>query len=398
MADQFFKCTLCNRLPVKAVETACGHFFCDGCLEEFTSSGQDKKKCPDCGNPTKRWKKVPFYEDKLRAAFPESYALRDARDTIKKTSYVDELGILTRGIMNATHARDNLLSRLRGADINAQAEEYFGTSRKYNVIVADVPWNYGNQHFNGGTKGNYSSMTDEEIYSLPVEGLCRESAALLFWTTYPKMQIALNCMYAWGFRYSTCFLAWSKIYPKNYELCCGGGCYTRPNTEVCLLGLKGDFSKFRMRDTCISNAMVEVPQINPLLMSDEPELAHKNLRLLGHHERDEQEFWENVGLTSPLFTPRGEHSEKPIESYEKIIAIFGDVPRFDMFARKRRSGWDSFGDQLDKFPPDMEIDEKLEREWKARQDRNATFEEQFMPSLTEMWNNREGMEIDFTPV
>jgi hypothetical protein len=153
-----------------------------------------------------------------------------------------------------------------------------------------------------------------------------------------------------------------------------------------------------MRDTCISNALVEVPQINPLLAPDEPELAHKNLRLLGHHERDEQDFWERINLTSPLFTPRGEHSEKPVESYEKIIAIFGDVPRFDMFARKMRSGWDSFGDQLDKFSPDKEIDENLESEWKARQDRNAIFEEQFMPGLTEMWNGRESMEIDFTPV
>jgi hypothetical protein len=156
-------------------------------------------------------------------------------------------------------------------------------------------------------------------------------------------------------------------------------------------------SKYRMRNTCISNALVTKPEPNPLFF-EKDEMDFSNKRLLGHHEEDEIAFWENLHLTSPLFTPRAEHSEKPAESYEKILQIFGDLPRYDMFARRHRFGWDSFGNQLDHFPPDVPFDPKVDYEWKLRQDRNADFEEYFMPKLSEKWDNRETMDFDFTPV
>jgi N6-adenosine-specific RNA methylase IME4 len=353
------------------------------------------KKCPSCGKTLKKGKKVPEYERNLRDAFPKEYEERGVSSPLKM-DMVEEIKILTQGIADLMHSRDNLYSKIRNNNISQQAVDFFGTARKYSVIVADVPWNYPNQHFNGGIKDKYSQMKDEEIYALPVEGLCRENAVLLFWATYPKLQIALNTIYAWGFRYTTCFLAWSKLYPKSFELCSGGGCYTRPNTEVCLLGIKGEMSKFRMRNTCISNALVTQPEQNPLFFEKE-EIKPGNKRLLGHHEEDEENFWETVNLTSPLFTARKEHSEKPDESYEKIIQIFGDLPRYDMFARKRRFGWDSFGNQLDMFPPDCPFDPEVDRMWKERQDRNVEFQENFMPELSDRWEKRETADIAFTP-
>jgi N6-adenosine-specific RNA methylase IME4 len=47
---------------------------------------------------------------------------------------------------------------------------------------------------------------------------------------------------------------------------------------------------------------------------------------------------------------RGRHSEKPDEFYdlvEKLIAIPG--PKLDMYARKKRENWISFGNELDNF-------------------------------------------------
>lgn len=391
-----FHCSMCRQLPVQTKQTTCNHFFCGPCLDGYISSSTTGGKCPKCGKAVKKGKKVTQYEDMLRQAFPQEYADRERSAPPTKLSVVDEIKNLSKAITDLAHTRDNLYSKVRSNDISKQALEVFGTSRKYSIIVADVPWNYPNQHFNGGIKDKYSQMQDEEIYALPVEGLCRDNCALLFWTTYPKLQIAINAIYAWGFRYTTCFLSWSKLYPKSYELCAGSGCYTRPNSELCLLGIKGDMSKYRMRNTCISNAMVTKPEPNPLFF-EKDEMDFSNKRLFGHHERDEQDFWENVHLTSPLFTPRLEHSEKPAESYEKIIAIFGDLPRYDVFARKRRYGWDSFGNQLDHFAPDLPIDPEMDKLWKERQDKNADFEEGFMPTLTQKWESRDTMEFDFTP-
>lgn len=397
MASEAFLCLLCKNLPLKAHSTPCNHFFCGSCLEDHIKKSIEKIVCPTCGKVFKKAKKVPQYEEMLRKAFPTEYTARDVTTPLKKIDMKDEIGALNKAVQDITTARNLLFSRIRSNDIGKQAEEFFGTSRKYSIIVADVPWNYPNQHFNGGIKTKYSQMSDEQIYSLPVEGLCRDNACLLFWTTFPKLQVALHCMYSWNFRYTTCFLAWSKLYPKNKEIFTGAGCYSRPNTEVCLLGLKGEFSKLRMRNTCVSNAQIEVPKLNPMMEEGIETIEQPNDRLLELFEGDDTYFWEAINLASPLITLRGEHSEKPEESYDKICTVFGDLPRFDMFARKRRSGWDSFGNQLDMFKPDKPLDPEFEKLWKLRQDRNAEYQEKFIPNLTQKWEERETVVMDFTP-
>lgn len=42
---------------------------------------------------------------------------------------------------------------------------------------------------------------------------------------------------------------------------------------------------------------------------------------------------------------RGRHSEKPDEFYS-LVETISPGPRLDMYARKERSGWDSFGDEI----------------------------------------------------
>lgn len=51
-------------------------------------------------------------------------------------------------------------------------------------------------------------------------------------------------------------------------------------------------------------------------------------------------------LPSVVFAPRGRHSEKPEQFYERIELVSPE-PRLEMFARSRRPGWTSWGDQLE---------------------------------------------------
>lgn len=44
--------------------------------------------------------------------------------------------------------------------------------------------------------------------------------------------------------------------------------------------------------------------------------------------------------------PRGKHSEKPEDFYTLVDKCSPLTPRLDMYARLRREGWDSFGDEL----------------------------------------------------
>jgi N6-adenosine-specific RNA methylase IME4 len=49
---------------------------------------------------------------------------------------------------------------------------------------------------------------------------------------------------------------------------------------------------------------------------------------------------------------RREHSRKPDEVYELLEQLFGPARRIELFARQRRAGWVSWGNQL----PEMDTD------------------------------------------
>ena len=79
----------------------------------------------------------------------------------------------------------------------------------------------------------------------------------------------------------------------------GMGYYTRANTELCLLATKGSPLKRISRS---------VHQI----------------------------------IDSPI----GRHSEKPAIVRDKIVELFGDLPRIELFARQKAEGWDCWGDEV----------------------------------------------------
>jgi N6-adenosine-specific RNA methylase IME4 len=40
------------------------------------------------------------------------------------------------------------------------------------------------------------------------------------------------------------------------------------------------------------------------------------------------------------------HSEKTESGYQLVEAYFPNVPKLELFARKRRAGWDSWGNEI----------------------------------------------------
>jgi N6-adenosine-specific RNA methylase IME4 len=49
---------------------------------------------------------------------------------------------------------------------------------------------------------------------------------------------------------------------------------------------------------------------------------------------------------SVIEAPRGRHSEKPAAFADAIVRMYPDLPRIEFFARVRREGWDSWGDEI----------------------------------------------------
>lgn len=48
-----------------------------------------------------------------------------------------------------------------------------------------------------------------------------------------------------------------------------------------------------------------------------------------------------------IVTHLRDHSRKPDEARDKIVQLVGNLPRIELFARRKYLGWDNFGDQIE---------------------------------------------------
>lgn len=173
----------------------------------------------------------------------------------------------------------------------------------FSVLLADPPWSFATYSDKGKGKSpeqHYETMSIDEICDIPVKGVMNKDAALFIWCTWPTIFHAQKVIEAWGFSYSGLAWEWIKRNPVNGKYAFGCGYGTRKNLEPCLLARRG----------------------KPALLS-----------------KSERDF---------LYAPRREHSRKPDEQYDRIERMY-DGPYLEMFARNHRVGWESWGNQVDKF-------------------------------------------------
>jgi N6-adenosine-specific RNA methylase IME4 len=169
----------------------------------------------------------------------------------------------------------------------------------YSTIVADPPWAYDrtgltfHDGWSGAFTGHglpYESMSVEEISRLPVKELASPDAHLYLWTTQRYIWVARAIVRAWGFEPSS-ILTWCKP-PHGFSL---GGTFGTAS-EFCLFARRG------------------------------------SLKALSRVNRD---WWE---------WSRTEHSAKP-EAFLDIVEQVSPGPYLELFARRQRLGWDTWGNQ-----------------------------------------------------
>ena len=174
---------------------------------------------------------------------------------------------------------------------------------KYDIIYADCPWKYNSRanhktRFRGGADGHYDLMCTADLMKLPVNSISSENSALFMWATFPMLKQAIEVMEAWGFRYVTQAFTWIKLNPKNKKPFFGVGYYTKSNAEVCLLGIKGKMK----------------PEKNT--------------------------------VSSVIIKPREEHSKKPDIVRDKIVELYGDKKRLEMFGRSNDERFSVIGNGM----------------------------------------------------
>lgn len=178
--------------------------------------------------------------------------------------------------------------------------DIFNTDKKYQIIYADPAWKYNfGKTSRDFVNNKYTVMDKQAICELPIHKLTEDNAVLLMWITYPKLDWAFDVIKAWGFEYKTCAFTWVKLNKKSQGIFWGMGYYTRANAEICLLATKG-----------------------------------KPLTRLSH------------SVHSIIMSNIREHSRKPDEARDRIVELFGDISRIELFARQYTDGWDCWGNEV----------------------------------------------------
>ena len=145
-------------------------------------------------------------------------------------------------------------------------------------------------------QNHYQTMATADICDLQVAAVSAKDAILFLWIVDSMLQDALAVGEAWGFKYKCTGFIWAKgregFSPKPAL-----GYWTRKQAELCLIFTRGS-----------------------------PKRVSR-------------------GVEQMIFCPRGGHSAKPERQYDRIEALVGG-PYLELFARRTRPGWASWGDQV----------------------------------------------------
>ena len=176
--------------------------------------------------------------------------------------------------------------------------------RRYNIIYADPPYSFRvHVNDNNGSRNAryfYNTMTDQDIIKLPISKIAAPDCALFLWIPSPNLLLLNDIFNSWGFEFKTIAFNWVKTYPNSDKIRLGMGHYTRAGCECCFLATRG------------------------------------HLKVQSH------------SVKQVIVAPYTKHSEKPLEVRDRIVQLYGDLPRIELFARTvdPEGKWDVMGDQL----------------------------------------------------
>lgn len=176
------------------------------------------------------------------------------------------------------------------------------TSKKYKLLYVDVPWKYKDSAKSGnrGAEFKYPCMTNDELCEMIqyIEEISDRDSVMYMWATGPMILSACLLMEIWGFQFRTVAFTWIKK-TKNNKLFWGMGSTTRANPEFVLYGVRG-----------------------------------KGIKRI------------SASVHSVVESTIREHSRKPDEVRDRLVELYGDIPRIELFARERSDGWAYHGNEI----------------------------------------------------
>jgi N6-adenosine-specific RNA methylase IME4 len=176
---------------------------------------------------------------------------------------------------------------------------------QFDIVYVDPPWPmYGDPNKNAAAGKHYSLMDMNEIESMDLVSLLRDRrhGAFFVWATCPRLDLTMDAIRSWGLHYRGVAFVWVKTRKDGAVIGAQGvpPTATKPTTELCL------FATTQKRG-------------RPFKL-------------------------QSAGVGQVVLAPRGRHSEKPTEVRGRIVELYGDRPRIELFARGDiEPGWSTWG-------------------------------------------------------
>ena len=147
-------------------------------------------------------------------------------------------------------------------------------------------------------------MQTVEIADLPVRDLLADRAVVFVWTTSAKLPDALELLSAWKLAYRGVAFVWVKTTRGGVPIGAQGvrPSITKPLTELVVAGST-------------------VARGRPLPLASE-------------------------AVCQTVLAPVTDHSRKPDDVQERIETMYPAARKLELFARRRRMGWDAWGDEV----------------------------------------------------
>jgi N6-adenosine-specific RNA methylase IME4 len=242
------------------------------------------------------------------------------------------------------------------------------TSR-YRTIVADPPWPIGDfpkwGDRDGMTVCPYPTMRISKIAELPVSDWAHAGAHLYLWTISEHLEASFGVARSWGFEPSA-VLVWCKrpfgmglggkfVNTTEFILFCRDFAGVGRITEYLARAADRNAVSRRDVDRAMGTSDMAGWWLSLLPHRSKCPLPEQYDRLkeivgAGDEMDDEVRGWnEHKGEQPRVDTrwfewPRGAHSVKP-EAFLDMVEEVSPAPRLELFSRRARLGWDTWGDE-----------------------------------------------------
>lgn len=176
----------------------------------------------------------------------------------------------------------------------------------YDVVLADPPWSYyGQQDKWGAAAKFYPTMTDEDLLSFPLENWLNPRGVAFIWATSPRLDFAMDLIKARGLHYRGVAFVWVKTKKDGTPVGAQGvrPSIVKPTTELVLAASK-------------------IKTGRPMPLASE-------------------------SIVQTVLAPKQEHSRKPDAVQDRIDLLYPTATKVELFARRRRDGWDSWGNEIE---------------------------------------------------